>query len=364
MNDERRRAAVRLGRRAACRSVLKGAIPTAEDNLVHRTRSSRRHAVALPLIALLIYGCLGCSRLRPLDELRVELGTTGELLRIGEQQLYLERRGEGEPVVLVHGLGGSSYTWRKVMPALAREYDVLAPDLNGFGLTDRPEDPEAYSREGQVRLLLRMLDTLGIDSAHFVAHSYGASLAMTLAARHPERVRSMVLVDAAGPDYPLERRRWLANIKPLVWFYARGGGLRDARIARKLRRAYHDDALVTEEVVGAYVSRMRVEGSVDAYRKMTRPRRSVPRETIRYADLNVPILVVWGQEDQLIRISTGEYYSSMLPDYRFVSIDGAGHFPMEEKPAEFLKHVRRFLGDHAERAAAAPVVPESVRTSR
>ena len=68
------------------------------------------------------------------------------MLWIGEQRLYLERRGEGEPVVLVHGLGGSSYTWRKVMPALAREYDVLAPDLNGFGLTDRPEDPEAYSR--------------------------------------------------------------------------------------------------------------------------------------------------------------------------------------------------------------------------
>ncbi len=94
------------------------------------------------------------------------------------------------------------------------------------------------------------------------------------------------------------------------------------------------------------------------------PGTAEPRETIRYADLNVPMLVVWGEEDQLIRISTGEYYSSMLPDYGFVSIEGAGHFPMEEKPAEFLKHVRRFLGDHAERAAAAPVVPESVRTSR
>ena len=85
----------------------------------------------------------------------------------------------------------------------------------------------------------------------------------------------------------------------------------------------------------------------------TRPRRSVPRETIRYADLNVPILVVWGEEDPLIRISTGEYYSNMLPDYRFVSIEGAGHFPMEEKPAEFLKHIRRFLGDHAERAESS-----------
>ena len=316
------------------------------------------------LIALVLCGCLGCSRLRPLDELRAELGTTGQLLEIGEQRIYLERSGEGEPVVLVHGFGASSYSWRKVMPALAREYHVLAPDLNGFGLTDRPGDPEAYTREGQIRLLLGMLDTMGIDAAHFVAHSYGASLTMTLAARHPERVRSMVLVDAAEPDFPLKRRRWLANIKPLVWLYVRGGGLRAARIARLFRRAYHDDALVTEEVVDAYVSRMHVEGSVDAYRKMTRPRRSVPRDTIRYADLNVPILVVWGEEDRLVRASTGEYYSGMLPDHRFVSIEGAGHSPMEEKPAEFLEHVRRFLGEHTGRAAAAPVAPDPVRASR
>ncbi len=174
----------------------------------------------------------------------------------------------------------------------------------------------------------------------------------------------MVLVDAAEPDFPLKRRRWLANIKPLVWLYVRGGGLRDARITRLFLRAYHDDALVTEEVVDAYVSRMRVEGTVDAYRKMTRPRRSAPRDTIRYADLNVPTLVVWGQEDRLVPISTGEYYASMLPDYRFVSIAGAGHSPMEEKPAEFLKHVRRFLGEHAGEPRPRQSVPDPVRAAR
>ena len=315
------------------------------------TVSNRAPGAALAALALLVLACCGgCVRLRPLQEVRSELAT-GRLLEVHGNRIYVERQGHGEPVVLVHGFGASSYSWRKVLPDLARDYDVVAVDLFGFGLTDRPAEREAYTREGQIRMLLGLLDALGFERAHFIGHSYGGALTMTLVAQHPERVRSMVLVDSAEPDYPLNRRRWLARIRPLIWMYVTGRALRHEKMEKAFRRAYHDDALVTDEVVEAYLDRLRVKGSVKAYRKLTRPRPSAPRGTVRYEELAVPALVVWGAEDRLVTVETAAHNAALLPDHRFVSIEGAGHSPMEERPEEFLAHVTEFLDEVSRRGS-------------
>ena len=103
--------------------------------------------------------------------------------------------------MLIHGFAASSYSWRKVVPELAEDFRVVALDLNGFGLSDRPADFDSYTRDGQVELVLRAMDALGIETAHFVGHSYGGALTMAMAATYPERMRSMVLVDAAAPEF-------------------------------------------------------------------------------------------------------------------------------------------------------------------
>ena len=109
-------------------------------------------------------------------------------------------------------------------------------DLNGFGYTDRPEDRESYTREGQVRMILATIDALGIDSAHFVGHSYGGALTIALTAEYPDRVRSMILVDSAGPEYPLKRRKWIAGLRPATWTFVRGISLRHSFIERVFKR--------------------------------------------------------------------------------------------------------------------------------
>jgi 2-hydroxymuconate-semialdehyde hydrolase len=202
------------------------------------------------------------------------------------------------------------------------------------------------------------MDALGIEDAHVIGHSYGGALTMALVAAHPERVRSMVLVDSAAVDYPLNRRKWFAAVPPFNWIYVRGLALRAGSIRRLFERAFYDDALVTEELVEAYLERLRVEGAARAYRGLTRPRpASRWSREVRYEELYVPTLVVWGAEDQVANLEQGRAHAELLPDHRFVAIEAAGHSPMEEKPTQFVEAVTAFLADvESSKVAGGPHV--------
>jgi pimeloyl-ACP methyl ester carboxylesterase len=155
--------------------------------------------VRSPILVLVaaLFGA-GCVATRPFAEVRGSLPQE-RFVRVGDQLVYVEQAGAGEPVVLLHGFGASSYTWRQVMPGLAESHRVLAVDLNGFGWTERPAARASYTREGQMALVLGVLDALEIGRAHLVGSSYGGALALWLALEHPERVRSLVSSCAATP---------------------------------------------------------------------------------------------------------------------------------------------------------------------
>src|SRR6476661_2133038 len=133
----------------------------------------------LSLLLVLVLALPGCVALRSFAEIRRSL-PADRFVRVGEQLVHVEQAGQGEPVVLLHGFGASTYSWRKVIPALSASHRAVAIDLNGFGYTERPKDLAAYTREGQAALVLGVLDALGIDRAHFVGHSYGGGLSLYL----------------------------------------------------------------------------------------------------------------------------------------------------------------------------------------
>ena len=149
----------------------------------------------------------------------------------------------------------------------------MAIDLNGFGYTQRPRSRESYTREGQAKLVLDTLDALGIARAHIVGHSYGGGITLYLAARHPERFRSMVLVDSSAPTYANDRRSRAAALRPLDALYARTVALRPGAIRKALLRSFWDDSKVTPELVRAYADRLAVEGVGAAERGLEGPPR-------------------------------------------------------------------------------------------
>ncbi|HEX6198767.1 MAG TPA: alpha/beta hydrolase [Thermoanaerobaculia bacterium] len=292
----------------------------------------------------------------PYEEVRSRVPPE-RLVEAAGQTVYVEDRPaetaleSAETVVLLHGFGASSYSWRRVTGELAG-YRTVALDLRGFGYTERPPGIEPYTRQGQIDLVLAVMDELGIDRAHLVGHSYGGALAATLAARRPERVRSLTLVDAAHPEYPQRRRTRLASVRPLTELFIRVRALRPRLIRRALERSIADDSVVTDELVDAYAERLAIEHAPRAYYGITAPVEE-PEEEISLGQVPVPTLVLWGEEDTLITVEEGREASRVIPCHRFVTIPGAGHLPMEERPAELAEALREFL-HRPERVCDAP----------
>lgn len=301
-------------------------------------------AVKKTSLLLVLLASVSCVTYVPFTEIRQTVPAENFVRLPSGQLVYAERAGHGEPVLLLHGFGASSYAWRGVLPRLASTYRVVAPDLNGFGYTQRPEGFKSYTGFGQVAMLLSLMDELGIERAHVVGHSYGGALALTLAHQHPERVRSLVLIDAAHPKYLHERRTALAAVKPILGLYLRSVALRPENVRQALENTIHDDRQVTPEVVDAYFERLRVEGATRAYFGLTAPYEAQPAPVV-FREIETPTLAIWGQDDPLISVETGLHASQELGDLRsFVVLSDTGHAPHEERPGAVVRLIREFLG--------------------
>jgi pimeloyl-ACP methyl ester carboxylesterase len=296
------------------------------------------------LLPIALTFLLGCASFRSFADVRREVPQS-QFVRVGSQLVHVEQAGQGEPVVLLHGFGASTYSWRKVIPALSASHRAVAIDLNGFGYTERPKDLAAYTREGQAALVLGVLDALGIDRAHFVGHSYGGGLSLYLASIHPERFRTLVLVDSSAPTYSDDRRSRLASSRPFANLFLRAVALRPAMVRRSLKASFFDGSLITPGLVQAYLDRVRIEGAEDAFYGLTVPRR-LPGFKVALDKIRVPTLAVWGAEDHLISLATGRRSVARIPGSEFVVIERCGHLPMEEKPEALLAALLSFLERH------------------
>lgn len=297
--------------------------------------------------------------------MRAERGApSGRAVATSGATLYVEVAGEpGHPVVvLLHGFGGSLYSWRKVVPGLAGTgFRVVAVDLAGFGYSERPDDRALYTPEGQASLLAEVLERLGIEAAHVLGHSFGGGVALRLALAAREgrdgfEVLSLVLVDSTLPTYSRAPRADWPLFRPLSYVLLRTVGLRRFFVRKALEEAFHDDARVTPELVDAYRDRLLLRGPAGAYASLTGP---LPRERLE-VDLEAvrrPTLVVWGAEDALIPARAGRRAAQRLPDARFVSLSGCGHIPMEECPEAFLEAVLGFLPPPHPQAGPRLVAP-------
>lgn len=275
----------------------------------------------------------------------------GEFLPVGGVRVYLERKGSGDPAfVLLHGFGGSAFSWREVLPALGSWGTAAAFDRPGFGLTERPlrwEGPNPYGPEFQLSLTAGLMDRLGIGRAVLVGHSAGAGVALGVALAHPERVAALVLVAPAvgiGNPLPPWARALLATpqvrrLGPL--FLRRVAG--DLRAA--LRQAWHHPERVTPEVEEGYARPLRARGWDRGLWEVLLASRPLPLLE-RLPELRVPVLVVVGDDDRLVPPERGKELAARIPGAELAVLSACGHLPQEERPGEFLAALETFLLRH------------------
>jgi pimeloyl-ACP methyl ester carboxylesterase len=284
------------------------------------------------------------------------------------------RAGDGEAVVLIHGLAGSSRTWKEVMPKLANTHDVIAPDLIGHGDSAKPMGD--YSLGAHASGLRDLLLTLGVPSATIVGHSFGGGVAMQLAYQHPEMCDRLVLVGSGGlgrevswllrlvtlplaeQTMPLLFPRWLADRGTKVGRFLHRRGLSSPRVG-ELWRAY--SSLAGAENRKAFVRTIRtvVEPGGQTVSALDR----------LYLASHVPTLIVWGENDQIIPVSHARTAHDAIPGSRLEILQGVGHFCHAEAPDRFLDVLTDFLDTTSASGGPAsggpgPAFPAALRAGR
>lgn len=253
-------------------------------------------------------------------------------------------------MLLLHGLGASTYSWRQMVgPLAALGARVVAFDRPAFGLSSRPVDGEwrganPYALESQVEQTIALMDRLGMAQAVLVGHSAGARVACSAALRHRERVQALVLESPAIYEeggypawiLPLLRLPQLRRIGPLL---VRSIARREAAL---VRRAWHDPSLVTPAILEGYAVPLRVENWDRALWELTLA--DAPHDLAsQLAHIAVPTLVIGGDDDHIVPTASSVRLAGAVPGAELAIVPDCGHIPHEEKPAEFLAAVERLL---------------------
>ncbi len=298
--------------------------------------------------ALLLAGMavLSCSGAYQRDDVLVRYATLGH----DAQNIRLAYRdqGTGKPILLLHGFGASSYTWRHVEPALLTSgYRVLTLDLKGFGLSDKPFD-EDYSIFDQAALVSQFIDYLGLKKLSVVGHSLGGGVALVLALdKTPakrNRIAKLVLIDSIA---------YAQNI-PLAFSILRtpilgeiGSRLVPLEVQTRvaLRLAYYDNSKFDSRDVKQYAGPLKDKGSRHAMIQTARQilPENLPELSSRYKTIQIPALIIWCDHDKVIKPHIGLRLHNDLPNSTFHIIRACGHLPQEEKPQRTVELVQEFL---------------------
>lgn len=256
----------------------------------------------------------------------------------GTRIRYVEQ-GTGPSVVLLHGLGASIYTWREVIgPVAAAGFHVVAFDNRGFGSSDKPKS--GYTAAAYANLTVDLLDSLHLSDVVLVGHSMGGEIAALATLRAPQKVRGLVLIDAAGLGTHMPLLTRLARA-PLVGRTI--AGLRGRRgTAATLRSTFGDPSRLTAAEVDQYYAPV---AEPDFSHTLAGVAREFDFEALkgRLDSISVPTLVMWGSRDIWIPPGVGERMALGLPRAALVMVPGAGHDLPDEDPAALTRSLIAFL---------------------
>jgi pimeloyl-ACP methyl ester carboxylesterase len=261
--------------------------------------------------------------------------------------------GTAPVVVLVHGIGDSSATWREVLPLLARECTVLAPDLLGHGSSDKPRAD--YSLGGFANGLRDLLVLLGVEGATVVGHSLGGGVALQFAYQYPELCDRLVLVASGGLGAEVTPLLRAAALPGAGWAIAatvhapvRLPVLAAVRLAARAGLLDHADAAEVATIWQGLRDRSTREAFLRTLRSVVDLRgQSVSSRDRLYLATTVPTLLVWGSRDPVIPVAHARGAVDHLPGATLRVLERAGHLPHRHDPAGFTDAVTRFLAGTA-----------------
>lgn len=259
-------------------------------------------------------------------------------------RLAYRDRGEGDPVVFVHGTPSYSYEWRHVVPEIeAAGHRVVTYDLLGYGDSERPVDRDT-SVAAQTDLLVRLLDALGLERPSLITHDIGGAIGQRMAVLHPERARRLMLIDTVSYDsWPSETWREIIRTR-LDGYAAMSAHDFEEMLARQLRMTVA--GTMSDDDLRAYLAPHRTAlGRASFFEHQVRhyDSRYTEELTDRLGAVSLPVRILWGAQDRWQPVGYAERLAADIPGAELVVVPGAGHFLMEDEPGRVAREVLDFL---------------------
>ena len=266
----------------------------------------------------------------------------GKLIDVKGVQTNVHDTGKGFPVFMIHGSGPGVTAWanwRLVMPALSQQRRVIAPDMLGFGFTERPTDKQ-YNMDRWIQHCIDLLDTLGIEQTDLVGNSFGGALALALTIRHPQRVRRLVLMGSVGVPFEI------TSALDEVWGYQPSF----ETMRRLLDLFAYDRSLVNDEL-----AELRYQASIrPGFQESFAAMFPAPRQ--RWVDamvsqeediraLKQETLIIHGREDQVIPLQTSLTLAQWIDNAQLHVFGHCGHWTQIEHSTRFTQLVSHFLSE-------------------
>ena len=263
-----------------------------------------------------------------------ELVDYGSFTKVGDLDIHVLAKGNGVPIILIHGFTSNLYTWRFNVDDLAKNFSVYALDLPGFGYSAKPDKGEFdYSIEGYADFIVSFMDAMGIRKAVLVGNSMGGGVALKTCLKYPDRVDKIVLIDSMG--YPSEGGHFLVfqlmrypvigevlmslNYRPVVESSMKGG-------------VYYDNSFVTDDIVDSFFNVYKTENADKTPLWVMRSfSEKFPFEEGDIGKIKAPTLILWGAEDTLISSKAADLFAHDIADSKAIVFPEAGHLPHEEK---------------------------------
>ncbi len=264
---------------------------------------------------------------------------------LGRTPVSYVDQGEGPPILLVHGLGGSWRNWLENIPFLADGHRVVALDLPGFGLSPMPDEPITMAAYGD--LILRFADAVGLGpETYLVGHSMGGFISTEAVTTVPERFARLTLVSAAGISFVAisgpRKSVTAAIVKMMIPFAA--SQISRNMVRKRLRVASFAGVIAHPSMIG-----QEILWELGSYATLSSPALFEAAYALGGYDnreslgsIEIPTQIIWGQQDRLVPVGAAYSYERRIPDSELSLVDDCGHMVQLERPARFNAEITRF----------------------
>lgn len=276
----------------------------------------------------------------PLETLKKKYcNEQSKFIEINGQQIHYRDEGSGYPLLLVHGTSSSLHTWDAWVNELKNNFRIIRMDIPAFGITGETKERN-YTIENYVKFIDDFTTALGVDTFYIAGNSLGGEITWNYAYVHPERVKKMILIDAAGYQR--------TGPTPLAFIIAKNSVLNKLMkkitpkrlIKKSLIDIYHDDSKVTDELVNHYYEMLLRSGNRQAFADRVRVIKYEAEEKVN--KIKTRTLIQWGKYDNWILPADAEKFKNDIAGSELKYYE-TGHVPMEELPVETAKDAKDFL---------------------